>query len=43
MNFSDSRGKRRGGDLFLNKKGTPVYNKDDIKEQYCINDKELEV
>lgn len=31
------------GDLGVNKKGTPLYSKEDIREQYCINDKELEV
>jgi len=36
-------GKRRGGDLGVNKKGTPLYSREDIREQYCINDKELQV
>ncbi len=37
------RGKRRGGELGVNKKGTPLYSREDIREQYCINDKELQV
>ena len=36
-------GKRRGGELGVNKKGTPLYSREDIREQYCINDKELQV
>ena len=32
-----------GGDLGVNKKGTPLYSREDIREQYCINDKELQV
>ena len=31
---------RRKGDLGVNKKGTPLYSREDIREQYCINDKE---
>ena len=27
----------------MNKKGTPLYSREDIREQYCINDKELQV
>ena len=34
---------RRKGDLGVNKKGTPLYSREDIREQYCINDKELQV
>ena len=34
---------RRAGDLGVNKKGTPLYSREDIREQYCINDKELQV
>ena len=34
---------RRAGDLSVNKKGTPLYSREDIREQYCINDKELQV
>ena len=34
---------RRAGDLNVNKKGTPLYSREDIREQYCINDKELQV
>ena len=34
---------RRGGELGVNKKGTPLYSREDIREQYCINDKELQV
>ena len=34
---------RRGGELGTNKKGTPLYSREDIREQYCINDKELQV
>ena len=36
-------GRRRAGDLSVNKKGTPLYSREDIREQYCINDKELQV
>ena len=42
-------GGRRGcraahaGELSVNKKGTPLYSREDIREQYCINDKELQV
>ena len=42
-------GGRRGcrgvhaGELVVNKKGTPLYSREDIREQYCINDKELQV
>ena len=42
-------GGRRGcrgahaGELGVNKKGTPLYSREDIREQYCINDKELQV
>ena len=32
-----------GGELGVNKKGTPLYSREDIREQYCINDKELQV
>ena len=39
----DAMGKRRGGELGVNKKGTPLYSREDIREQYCINDKELQV
>ena len=31
------------GELTVNKKGTPLYSREDIREQYCINDKELQV
>ena len=31
------------GELNVNKKGTPLYSREDIREQYCINDKELQV
>ena len=49
--FSDdaTMGGRRGGrathagELSVNKKGTPLYSREDIREQYCINDKELQV
>ena len=34
---------RVAGELGVNKKGTPLYSKEDIREQYCINDKELQV
>ncbi len=37
-----SRG-RVGAELGVNKKGTPLYSREDIREQYCINDKELQV
>ena len=51
MSFSDdaTMGGRRGGrathagELSVNKKGTPLYSREDIREQYCINDKELQV
>ena len=37
--------KKQGGSLPLgvarNKHGTPLYSRQDIREQYCINDKEL--
>ena len=36
-------GRAAAGELSVNKKGTPLYSKEDIREQYCINDKELEV
>ena len=36
-------GRAAAGELNVNKKGTPLYSKEDIREQYCINDKELEV
>ena len=39
----DAMGRRRAGDLSVNKKGTPLYSREDIREQYCINDKELQV
>ena len=43
-NKEDAMGRsRRGGDLGVNKKGTPLYSREDIREQYCINDKELQV
>lgn len=38
--------KNRRGSQFVtlfNKKGHPIYSKEDIREQYCINKKELEV
>ncbi|XP_050735288.1 uncharacterized protein LOC127007884 isoform X3 [Eriocheir sinensis] len=43
-------GRRRGagggegggaGGVARNKRGTPMYSREDIREQYCINDKEL--
>ncbi|XP_065574346.1 uncharacterized protein LOC136036193 isoform X3 [Artemia franciscana] len=34
--------RRKRGDRYT-KKGTPIYSKEDIREQYCINEKELEV
>lgn len=34
---------RVGADLGVNKKGTPLYSREDIREQYCINEKELQV
>ncbi len=34
---------RVGSELGVNKKGTPLYSKEDIREQYCINEKELQV
>ena len=37
------RSRRAWGDLGVNKKGTPLYSREDIREQYCINDKELQV
>ena len=40
---SMGRRHRAGGDLGVNKKGTPLYSREDIREQYCINDKELQV
>ena len=42
-NKEDAMGRRRAGDLSVNKKGTPLYSREDIREQYCINDKELQV
>ncbi|XP_071746268.1 uncharacterized protein [Lepeophtheirus salmonis] len=42
----DPMGKKRlggGGDLSKNKKGIPLYSREDIREQYCINEKELHV
>ena len=39
----DAMGRRRAGDLGVSKKGTPLYSREDIREQYCINDKELQV
>ncbi len=35
--------RRKVGELGVNKKGTTLYSKEDIREQYCINDKELQV
>ena len=29
--------------LHLNKRGNPIYSREDIREQYCINSKELQV
>ena len=45
MGRRGGHGVQRGaaGELGVNKKGTPLYSKEDIREQYCINDKELEV
>ncbi len=39
------RTKRAGGAAAgsVNKKGVTLYSREDIREQYCINDKELEV
>jgi hypothetical protein len=37
------RSRGRVGELGVNKKGTPLYSREDIREQYCINDKELQV
>ncbi len=37
------RSRGRGGELGVNKRGTPLYSREDIREQYCINDKELQV
>ena len=39
-------GRKRAGDglplgVARNKHGTPLYSRQDIREQYCINDKEL--
>ena len=50
-NATSMSGRRRGeagqtqggvsGGVARNKKGTPMYSREDIREQYCINDKEL--
>ena len=49
-NTTNMSGRRRGdaggsqgtpGGVARNKKGTPMYSREDIREQYCINDKEL--
>ena len=29
--------------IHLNKRGNPIYSREDIREQYCINSKELQV
>ncbi|CAL4073802.1 unnamed protein product, partial [Meganyctiphanes norvegica] len=36
-------GDRGQGQVARNKRGTPMYSREDIREQYCINDKELHV
>ena len=43
MGRSRKGGAGIGGELGKNKKGTPLYSREDIREQYCINDKELQV
>ncbi len=43
MGRSRKGGGLTGGELSVNKKGTPLYSREDIREQYCINDKELQV
>ncbi|XP_043234783.1 serine/arginine repetitive matrix protein 2-like isoform X2 [Amphibalanus amphitrite] len=40
---SDTEMGRRRTELTRNKRGTPVYSKEDIREQYCINEKEVHV
>ncbi|XP_071038540.1 uro-adherence factor A-like isoform X2 [Parasteatoda tepidariorum] len=35
--------KRRSSLILRNKKGHPIYSREDIREQYCINRKEVEV
>ena len=42
-NASMGRKGGRGAGAGVNKKGTPLYSREDIREQYCINDKELQV
>ncbi|KAG8197972.1 hypothetical protein JTE90_029367 [Oedothorax gibbosus] len=39
----DEMAKRRSGILLRNKKGHPIYSREDIREQYCITRKEVEV
>lgn len=36
----ESMGRRKST---RSKRGTPVYSKEDIREQYCVNDKEIHV
>ena len=37
----DEMAKRRSGILLRNKKGHPIYSREDIREQYCITRKEV--
>ncbi|GIY73950.1 RNase H domain-containing protein [Caerostris darwini] len=39
----DEMVKRRSSLVLRNKKGHPIYSREDIREQYCINRKEVEV